>query len=137
MEAYRKLGSVRQVAVEMGVASKTARDQLSSAAQKMGYESIRELATENTPRTARSKEGKASAQELFALIELQEYRCQLSGVKLEPSTASLDHKIPVSCGGSDSIENLQWVSNEVNRAKGSMDQKAFIEMCKRVAAWNG
>ncbi len=135
VEAYQRLGSARQVAVEMGVSVGTAQDQLLNAAVRTGYKTAKEFATENTPRTSRTSEGKASAESLLTLIESQEYRCELSGVRLEPSSASLDHKTPVSSGGSDEIDNLQWVSTEVNRAKGSMSQDAFIAMCKRVAAW--
>lgn len=115
---------------------KTAQEQLSAAAKKLGYENAKGLATEKTPRTVREKQGKATAENLMGLIKLQEYRCQLSGLLLEPSTAALDHKIPISSGGLDSIENLQWVNSDVNKAKGSMSQEAFIAMCKRVASWN-
>ena len=134
--AYRRLGSSRQVAIEMGVSYKTVTDQLLSSAIKLGYKQTKDLATDQTPRTSRTKEGKATAESLMGLIESQEYRCQLSGTLLEPSTAALDHKIPISSGGSDSIENLQWVSSDVNKAKGSMNQQEFITMCKRVASWN-
>jgi 5-methylcytosine-specific restriction endonuclease McrA len=120
----------------MGVSCKTATDQLFSAAKKLGFSTTSELATSQTPRTSRTKEGKATPESLMELIKLQEYRCQLSGTLLEPSTAALDHKVPVSLGGTDSIENLQWVSYDVNRAKGSMSQEDFITMCKRVASWN-
>ena len=136
VSAYRRLGSARQVATEMSVSIKTAQEQLLSAAKKLGYENAKGLATESTPRTVRNIDKKASAEALVKLIEAQEYRCQLSGVLLKPSTASLDHKVPVSSGGSDELENLQWVSTEVNRAKGSMSQESFIAMCKRVASWN-
>ena len=84
----------------------------------------------------KTKQGKATTESLLGLIKSQEYRCQLSGILLEPSTATLDHKIPISSGGSDSIENLQWVSTEVNKAKGSMSQEEFMTMCKRVASWS-
>jgi 5-methylcytosine-specific restriction endonuclease McrA len=134
--AYRRLGSSTQVAVEMRVSAKTAKENILAAARRLGYKTTRELATSQTPRTTRTKDGRATAESLMGLIKSQEYRCQLSGILLEPSTAALDHKIPVSSGGTDSIENLQWVSCEVNRAKGSMEQQEFITMCKRVASWN-
>jgi 5-methylcytosine-specific restriction endonuclease McrA len=134
--AYRRLGSARQVALEMGVCPSVAQDQLVRSAKKLGYERTEDLATTTTPRTQRTKKGKATAQELLRLIKDQEYRCQLSGVVLEPYMAALDHKMPVSSGGSDALENLQWVSAAVNKAKGSMGQDEFITMCKRVASWN-
>jgi len=134
--AYRRLGSARQVAIEMGVCSSTAQDQLFHSAKKLGYEKTEDLAIDTTPRTQRTKKGKATSHELLKLIKKQEYSCQLSGVVLEPGVAALDHNIPVSSGGTDCLENLQWVSVAVNKAKGSMSQEEFITMCKRVASWN-
>lgn len=31
----------------------------------------------------------------------------------------VDHVKPLACGGADSPENMQWLSREANRAKGS------------------
>lgn len=120
----------------MGVSTGTAQDQLLDSALKLGFKKTKDLAIDQTPRTSRTTQGKATAESLMGLIKSQEYRCQLSGILLEPSTAALDHKVPISSGGSDSIENLQWVSSDVNKAKGSMSQEEFIAMCKRVASWN-
>ena len=66
------------------------------------------------------------------LIEAQGYKCALTGCDLNPSNAQLDHKIPRSKGGSDSIENLQWILDTVNKAKGSMSNHEFFEMCNQV-----
>jgi 5-methylcytosine-specific restriction endonuclease McrA len=71
------------------------------------------------------------------LIEKQKYRCALSGVELTPETAVLDHIVPITDGGGDDIDNLQWVHEEVNRMKGTMDNGQFIKTVKRIARWNG
>ena len=71
------------------------------------------------------------------LIEKQKYRCALSGVELTPETAVLDHIVPITEGGGDDIDNLQWVHEEVNRMKGTMDNDQFIKTVKRIARWNG
>lgn len=78
----------------------------------------------------------ATASELKRLIIQQEYRCALSGAKLEPSGAEIDHVKPVSKGGGHGINNLQWLARDVNRAKGTMSNEAFVEMCKKVVKWN-
>ena len=70
------------------------------------------------------------------LIEKQKYRCALSGVELTPETAALDHIVPITDGGGDDIDNLQWVHEEINRMKGTMDNDQFIKTVKRVARWN-
>lgn len=78
----------------------------------------------------------ATATELKEILERQDYRCALSGVTLKPERAELDHKIAVSKGGCHKAENLQWLERNVNRAKGTMSNEDFIEMCRRVAEWN-
>jgi len=137
VDAFKRLGSTRAVADEFAVTQQTVQVQLNQAAKNNGMQSLTEwLPKEMIARSKRSKTGKASASELMQLIDTQEYRCALSGVLLTPETSSLDHKTPISSGGSDAIDNLQWVSNEVNRAKGSMNQDAFIEMCRLVSQWS-
>lgn len=83
-----------------------------------------------------TKGKKAGRKQLRDLIESQEYRCALSGIKLSPDTAEVDHKIPVSVGGDHSIENLQIVHADVNRMKAAMSNDEFIRICKSVAKWN-
>jgi DNA-binding CsgD family transcriptional regulator len=123
LEAYRKGGSSSKAAVIMGVTRDTASSQLSTIAKKLGFTDIRDVVQ------TRVTKDKASGRELLKLIQEQDYKCALSGVDLTPSTANLDHKIPRKNGGSDSIVNLQWLSYEVNRMKGSMDQDEFIRLC--------
>lgn len=75
----------------------------------------------------------AGRKELRELIARQEYRCALTGVELEPSTAEIDHVIAVKDGGDHSISNLQVLHRVVNRMKGAMDNDEFIRWCKLVA----
>ena len=74
--------------------------------------------------------------ELMTLIERQGYRCALSGVRLEPEHAVIDHIVPVSKGGDNEIDNLQWVHTVANKMKGNMSNESFIKWCTRVAREN-
>jgi 5-methylcytosine-specific restriction endonuclease McrA len=47
-------------------------------------------------------------------------------------TASPDHKVPLSRGGSSSLENIQWVNYQVNRMKNDMTHDEFLAMCQLV-----
>ncbi|MFH1304612.1 MAG: HNH endonuclease signature motif containing protein [Planctomycetota bacterium] len=80
-------------------------------------------------------EQKIKAMDLKNLIESQGYRCALTGVELEPSTASADHIQPVSGGGRNEIDHIQIVHHKVNAAKGTMANDEFIQMCKNVVEW--
>ncbi len=71
---------------------------------------------------------------VLELIRSQEYRCALTGLPLTPQTASLDHVVPLSQGGSHAIENCQVVRADVNRAKGTMNNEEFIGVCRAVVS---
>lgn len=76
---------------------------------------------------------KVSQESLHELIEGQGYHCALTGIKLLPSTASLDHICPLSKGGGHSIDNCQIVHKEINRMKGSLTNQEFLHLCRLVA----
>ncbi|HBJ38539.1 MAG TPA: hypothetical protein DDZ51_28050 [Planctomycetaceae bacterium] len=67
------------------------------------------------------------------IIESQDYRCALTNRMLTPETASLDHKQPISRGGTHEVANLWVVEHVVNTAKGSLTVEEFISMCRDVA----
>jgi 5-methylcytosine-specific restriction endonuclease McrA len=78
---------------------------------------------------------KANAIQLRQLIERQSYKCALSGMPLEPDTATLDHIVPISYGGNDAVENLQWLHQDVNRMKGTMNQSDFLRIVRLISQW--
>lgn len=68
------------------------------------------------------------------LLEKQEYKCVYTGKKLIPGkNASIDHIVPKSKGGNNSIKNLQWVDEQVNRIKNDMTHYEFITFCKLIS----
>jgi 5-methylcytosine-specific restriction endonuclease McrA len=70
---------------------------------------------------------------VLRLLEHQRYRCALSGRRLTPQTAALDHIMPVRHSGEHVIENTQVLHKDVNRAKGSLTSDEFIQLCREVA----
>jgi hypothetical protein len=75
---------------------------------------------------------------LLVRMELQTWRCAYSGEELVPGVnASLDHRIPVSQGGARTLDNVQWVSLQINRMKADLSEDEFIAACCRVAARHG
>lgn len=61
--------------------------------------------------------------------------CYLTGQLIDindPDTFALDHIIPRSAGGSNSIENVGLVTPHANYAKHDMDLESFVQMCFQV-----
>lgn len=61
--------------------------------------------------------------------------CYLTGDKLDlskPSQLSLDHKIPVSKGGNNTLCNLGFTSHQANQSKSDMTVEEYLELCKKV-----
>ncbi len=73
-----------------------------------------------------------TAKHLLQLVERQQYRCALSGRKLTPACASLDHRIPLAKGGEHSMANLWVLHRDVNAAKGTMTVEEFVAVCRDV-----
>lgn len=66
------------------------------------------------------------------MLEAQDYKCALTGRDLSPDSASVDHIIPLSCGGTNTIDNVHIVHSVVNQAKGTMTVDEFVAMCREV-----
>ncbi len=90
----------------------------------------------NSVKRKKANAKKVTAGSLEVLVKDQEYRCALSGIKLTPDNAALDHIVPLSEGGQHTISNCQWLLPEINAMKGTMEQGAFVRLCKTIAAWN-
>lgn len=73
-----------------------------------------------------------SALDLAVLWKRQRGRCALTGRKLDRA-AQLDHKMPRARGGTDELDNLQWLCAEANLAKRDMTDADFVALCADVA----
>ncbi len=128
---YEQLGSCRLVAKEMGISVGVVAKHLKKLRDARGLSDIRELRRCAT--SGDSASNAVTASSLMSLAERQGFRCALSGVAITPGSAALDHKVPVSDGGSHDLDNVQWVDRQVNVMKGQISQGEFILLCRRVA----
>ncbi len=78
---------------------------------------------------------KVTTGNVLNLLATQEYRCALTGRELTPETASLDHIVPIRCGGEHVIENTQVLHKDVNRAKGSRTNIEFVGLCREIVRY--
>lgn len=104
----------------------TVGDTSSLAGEPIHSESKADLAT--IPRPT----GEVNTENVMLLLEYQQYRCALTGRKLTPQVAALDHIVPIRFDGEHIIANVQVLHKDVNRAKGSLTSAEFIHMCKEV-----
>ncbi len=81
-------------------------------------------------------QGRATPAQLSKLWKRQRGRCALTGRKLKRA-AQLDHIIPKARGGSDGIENLRWVCEEVNILKRHLMDSEFFQLCQDVLNHRG
>jgi CRISPR/Cas system Type II protein with McrA/HNH and RuvC-like nuclease domain len=62
-------------------------------------------------------------------------KCYLTGrpINLKESTSyALDHVVPKSSGGDNSLENCEIACIEANQAKHKMSYEEFVELCREV-----
>lgn len=64
----------------------------------------------------------------------QRGRCAYTGKKLD-RTAQVDHKVPISKGGTNSPDNLHWVTADANWVKRDKTHDEFISICSDIAAY--
>lgn len=96
-----------------------------SANKKRSRSRIRELMNGKGCKTV-------NVPQVLKLLETQDRRCALSGRELSPASTALDHILPVSRGGQHNIRNAQLLNKDVNRAKGTLTNEEFIELCRDV-----
>lgn len=99
------------------------------------------LATHRRSRTPRKRRIRGhevlTLEDLREILRRQNSRCALTGQTLTPTNFALDHIVPVTDGGDFTASNSQLVLKSVNRAKNTMSESEFIEMCRQVARHRG
>lgn len=75
-----------------------------------------------------SAPGNYTSGEAFAILMAQDHKCAnpYCGDDLKIVEKHLDHRVPLANGGSNSIENLQWLCAPCNLSKGSKDEAVWL-----------
>ena len=78
------------------------------------------------------KQWKMRAKDFYELLELQNYRCILSGDELEPDTVCLARKTPLAQGGVHSLENSYLVHRDLHPLTKQCSIEQIIDYCHKV-----
>lgn len=80
-------------------------------------------------------------EEVFTLLEKQNYKCALSGLPISIASSVVGHRRNETTASLDRINNnqgyisgnLQWVHKDINFMKQDFENNQFIAYCKAVA----
>jgi 5-methylcytosine-specific restriction endonuclease McrA len=79
--------------------------------------------------------GRITSSKLRKLVDKQDMRCAVTGLCLTPQTVALDHIVPLSLDGPDTMENARLVHTIVNTMKGTLMHDEFVKWCRLVVAY--
>ena len=117
----------------MYITTEKAKERLLKAPGKTNGYYIQDVETNAKYKFSRSKGRINFPKEVRELIyNTAKGRCALCGRKLLFEDITIDHKIPLACGGADSVENLQICCLGDNQFKGSIMPDDFMERITRI-----
>lgn len=74
-----------------------------------------------------------SAEAIYQVLKISNFSCFYCGCQLKPDNWHLDHCIPESRRGTNTIDNIAPSCPDCNISKGRLTVKEFIHKCKRIA----
>jgi 5-methylcytosine-specific restriction endonuclease McrA len=74
--------------------------------------------------------------QLWTIAKKQKCKCPISGIKLTRNNISVDHIIPLSKGGKNTLENIQYVERHVNIMKNDKSLEQFLFYCREIVKNN-
>lgn len=109
------------------------------------YHKIRAFSMTNQQRKTHHKDGSTTG--VYCMFTADDVikkfgenpKCYLTGDPIDiykPSTYHFDHIVPISRGGTNTIDNLGICTKAANQAKHSMTHTEFIDFCRRVIDHN-
>jgi hypothetical protein len=78
------------------------------------------------------KQWKMRAKDFYELLELQGYRCILSGNELEPDTVCIARRVLLSQGGEHCFENSYLVHRDLHAFTKQCSIEQIVEYCHKI-----
>lgn len=73
--------------------------------------------------------------ELYEWLKTHSLVCAYSNEQLTIDNITVDHRTPISRGGTNELENLAICSHHMNTAKGSMSEYEFRTLLEVISKW--
>lgn len=104
----------------------------SAPGQLKGYYIFDTDGDEKPVQSRKPKRKVYSQEERRFVYERGNCRCALCGKKITFSQMTLDHIVPLDCGGIDALENLQPADYACNQFKGNIKPEDFSERISEI-----
>jgi len=75
------------------------------------------------------------AKTIYVWLDKWNGKCHYFGTSISIDKCHVDHKIPISRGGTNEIKNLCITHPRANLVKGDMDDKEFKQFLRMVGKW--
>ncbi len=95
------------------------------------HRTSRIIAQRNIQARRAGAEGQVTAKQWLRLLKRHRFRCFYCGVVLTLKNRTLDHKIPLSRGGTNTINNVVPACRPCNNRKLRMTPEEFLARLKR------
>lgn len=93
--------------------------------------SVLRYLTYKTNSTVKNR-GNFTVWELWCKVKKQKLLCALTGRSLTSENLSVDHIIPLSKNGMNTIDNIQLVDKDANMARRCLSVEEFVKLCHDV-----
>jgi hypothetical protein len=67
--------------------------------------------------------------DLYALLEKQNYRCALTGRELTPEITDAEHIVPLDAGGEHTPDNIYLIIKDAARLKRYLSEPDLMQLC--------
>jgi len=113
------------------------KEELAASTKKWRQENPETVRSNKRNRKARIKNapGRHTAMQTLELMEKQQYRCANCEIELTRANRHLDHWHPLALGGSNGIENLQWLCQTCNQSKNDLDPIEWLRRIGKACHW--
>jgi hypothetical protein len=74
------------------------------------------------------------AQDFYALLEKQEYKCALTGRTLTPENTSAEHIVPIRRGGKHELANIFLVDDAIAKLKRYATVEEIFTLAREIVA---